>query len=183
MHFQEIKALKSDRVVNLHRFGNGYMINVRCEGDGAEAVMQYIHSTIPEAQFREQSYRQLVWHIQPDVLPISVLFQRMEAARVSTAMEDYSISQTTLDDVFIRFANLQRDSHNEMNTNHQGKFQSNNETTSIPILCNCFFFCFLVVIVDLEFIDLTTPLRRRSHSLLNYEAIDPAVHHEPTTSL
>ena len=143
MHFQEIKALKSDRVVNLHRFGNGYMINVRCEGDGAEAVMQYIHSTIPEAQFREQSYRQLVWHIQPDVLPISVLFQRMEAARVSTAMEDYSISQTTLDDVFIRFANLQRDSHNEMNTNHQGKFQSNNETTSIPILCNCFF-CFVL---------------------------------------
>lgn len=39
------------------------------------------------------------------------------------------------------------------------------------------------MILDLEFIDLTAPLRRRSHSLLNYEAIDPAVHREPTTSL
>ena len=97
------------------------MINVRCEGDGIESVMQCVQSTIPEARFREQSYRQLVWHVAPDALPISVLFQRMEAARAATAMEDYSISQTTLDDVFIRFANLQRETHNELNTNHQGK--------------------------------------------------------------
>jgi len=138
-----------------NRFGNGYMINVRCENDGIDGVMQYIQSTIPEARFRDQSYRQLVWHVQPDALSISALFQRMEAARTSTAMEDYSISQTTLDDVFIRFANLQRESPNEINTNHQ----------------------------DLEFIDLTAPLRRRSQGALNYEAIDPAVYREPTTSL
>ena len=99
------------------------MINVRCENDGIDGVMQYIQSTIPEARFRDQSYRQLVWHVQPDALSISALFQRMEAARTSTAMEDYSISQTTLDDVFIRFANLQRESPNEINTNHQGEIQ------------------------------------------------------------
>lgn len=109
------------------------MINVRCEVNTAGEILQSVQRTIPEARLREQRPRQLVWHVPPNVLPISALFGRMEAVRKTTNMVllgslmqlfyprealylhilkfqvDYSITQTTLDDVFVRFARLQRE--------------------------------------------------------------------------
>ncbi len=49
-------------------------------------VLQHVQSLIPEARLRERRSRQLIWHIQPNVLQISTLFQRMETARAATNM-------------------------------------------------------------------------------------------------
>ncbi|KAK4029566.1 hypothetical protein OUZ56_022545 [Daphnia magna] len=92
-----------------NKFGDGYMINVRCEVETISEVLQCVESLIPEARLRERRSRQLIWHVQPNLLQISTLFQRMEDARTATPMVDYSITQTTLDDVFVRFARLQRE--------------------------------------------------------------------------
>ena len=107
-------------ILSAYRFGNGYMINVRCEKDTAQEVVQCIQSTIPEARLQEQRHRQLVWHVLPNVLSISAMFHRMEAARASAPIVDYSICQTTLDDVFIRFASLQCETNDETITNQPG---------------------------------------------------------------
>ena len=68
------------------RFGNGYMISARCEIECVSDVLQSVQSVIPEARLRERRSRQLIWHIQPNVLSISSLFNKMEAARAATQM-------------------------------------------------------------------------------------------------
>lgn len=68
------------------RFGDGYMINVRCEIETVEEVLQSVRRFIPEATLREQRPRQLILHIKPNVLPISDLFSRMESARSESNM-------------------------------------------------------------------------------------------------
>ena len=70
----------------IHRFGNGYMINVRCDLESSGEVMQSVESLIPEARLRERRPRQLIWHVQPNTLQISTLFKRMEEARTATPM-------------------------------------------------------------------------------------------------
>ncbi|XP_046463654.1 ATP-binding cassette sub-family A member 7-like isoform X2 [Daphnia pulex] len=102
-----------------NRFGNGYMISARCEMEYVSDVLQSVQSVIPEARLRERRSRQLIWHIQPNVLSIASLFNRMEAARAATQMVDYSITQTTLDDVFLRFARLQRETNEESDDNNE----------------------------------------------------------------
>lgn len=62
------------------------MINVRCEVETVGEVKHCVESAIPEAQLREQRSRQLIWHVPPNTLPISVLFGKMEAARAVTPM-------------------------------------------------------------------------------------------------
>jgi ATP-binding cassette subfamily A (ABC1) protein 1 len=62
------------------------MINVRCEVETVSEVLQRVESLIPEAQLRERRSRQLIWHVKPNLLQISTLFQRMEAARKVTPM-------------------------------------------------------------------------------------------------
>lgn len=62
------------------------MINVRCEVETMGEVLQSVQSLIPEARLRERRSRQLIWHVQPNILQISALFQRMERARAATPM-------------------------------------------------------------------------------------------------
>jgi ATP-binding cassette subfamily A (ABC1) protein 1 len=62
------------------------MISARCEIECVSDVLQSVQSAIPEARLRERRSRQLIWHIQPNVLSISSLFNKMEAARAATQM-------------------------------------------------------------------------------------------------
>jgi hypothetical protein len=78
-------------VQNRFRFGNGYMISARCEMEYVSDVLQSVQSVIPEARLRERRSRQLIWHIQPNVLSIASLFNRMEAARAATQMVSHSL--------------------------------------------------------------------------------------------
>ena len=51
--------------------------------------MQSVQAAIPEARLREQRPRQLIWHVKPNTLPISVLFNKMEEARTTSNMVKY----------------------------------------------------------------------------------------------
>ena len=67
----------------IRSFGEGYMINVRCEVESAVEVLQSVQSAIPEAALQERRPRQLIWNIKLNVLPISELFKRMETIRMN----------------------------------------------------------------------------------------------------
>lgn len=62
------------------------MINVRCEIESVNDVLQYVQTAIPEARLRERRSRQLIWHIQSNALSISTMFNRMEAARTAISI-------------------------------------------------------------------------------------------------
>lgn len=64
-------------------FGEGYMINVRCEVESAVEVLQSVQSAIPEAALQERRPRQLILNIKLNILPISELFKRMETIRMN----------------------------------------------------------------------------------------------------
>lgn len=76
------------------------MINVRCDVETRVEVLQSVQTAIPEATLREQRPRQLVWHIKPDILPISTLFSRMETARAMTNMVRIIFLVPELQDTF-----------------------------------------------------------------------------------
>ena len=75
------------------------------------AAHTYAHTrTHTHTHTQEEHYNTLVYQLPPTGLQLSKVFELMEVARESLdTLEDYSVSQTTLDDVFIHFANQQRE--------------------------------------------------------------------------
>ncbi|OWF35545.1 ATP-binding cassette sub-family A member 1 [Mizuhopecten yessoensis] len=93
------------------RFGNGYIVIVRIAGDrpDLDIVDSFITETFPSANLRERHHNMLQYQLGSEV-PLSHIFSEIEAVRESFNIEDYSVSQTTLDQVFINFAKMQTDS-------------------------------------------------------------------------
>ncbi|KAK3793768.1 hypothetical protein RRG08_043414 [Elysia crispata] len=100
-----------------NRFGNGYTINLRVGGMNPDLtnIQQFISSSLPYAKLVEQHYNMLQYQLGKDNLSLSKLFWTMEKAKALYGVEDYSVSQTTLEQVFISFAKNQRKS-NQMST-------------------------------------------------------------------
>uniref|UniRef100_A0A2C9L2Z3 ABCA1-4-like C-terminal R2 regulatory domain-containing protein n=1 Tax=Biomphalaria glabrata TaxID=6526 RepID=A0A2C9L2Z3_BIOGL len=72
-------------------------------------IMEFISSTFPTAKLREKHHNMLQYQLPTDNLSLSRLFEAMELAKRDFHVEDYSVSQTTLDQVFINFAKKQTD--------------------------------------------------------------------------
>ena len=56
---------------------------------------------------QEEHLSTLVYQLPPTGLKLSEVFRILEGGREHLDISDYSLSQTTLDDVFIHFASLQ----------------------------------------------------------------------------
>ncbi|KAH9491699.1 ATP-binding cassette sub- A member 1 [Bulinus truncatus] len=112
-------------------------------------VMQFISSTFPTAKLREKHHNMLQYQLATDSLSLSKLFEAMEVAKRDFNVEDYSVSQTTLDQVFINFAKKQtdlldeelgdnlQDAENDMNENNDGDnisamFSVDSASTGLP---------------------------------------------------
>ncbi|KAG8226834.1 hypothetical protein J437_LFUL007088 [Ladona fulva] len=111
------------------KFGSGYTLIVHCKGEqGAESVAEQLSARLPPgAIIREAHHNRLRFQLprgtctasqgsdaqDESMTPIrlSAVFRAMEDAREEGLVEDYSIMQTTLEEVFIRFANEQKDAN------------------------------------------------------------------------
>lgn len=92
------------------RFGEGYMIVIRCQTKSLTAIMEYMSDTFPEALLTEHHHNVLQYQINSGCeFSLANVFSCLESIRESHNIEDYSVSQTTLDQVFINFAKLQTD--------------------------------------------------------------------------
>ncbi|XP_063062860.1 retinal-specific phospholipid-transporting ATPase ABCA4-like [Engraulis encrasicolus] len=99
-----------------YKFGDGYVVTmkIRAAKEGvrpnlnlAEAFME---STFPGCVQKEKHYNTLQYEIATSSL--ARIFQLMLANKERLHIEDYSVSQTTLDQVFVNFAKLQcREEH------------------------------------------------------------------------
>ncbi|KAG7281475.1 hypothetical protein CRUP_012418 [Coryphaenoides rupestris] len=79
-----------------NRFGDGYMITVRTKTSSSVKEVERHHTKV---QFQLQS----------DRLSLAQVFSKMEQVVEVLGIEDYSVSQTTLDNVFVNFAKKQSD--------------------------------------------------------------------------
>ncbi|XP_045158186.2 phospholipid-transporting ATPase ABCA1-like isoform X2 [Mercenaria mercenaria] len=93
-----------------NRFGDGYTVIIRVSGEEPEMdpVMDFFNSEFPKSVLKEKHHNMLQYQLGSDI-QLSVLFGQIEAVRDKLNIEDYSVSQTTLDQVFINFAKLQSD--------------------------------------------------------------------------
>ncbi|KAK3933415.1 Phospholipid-transporting ATPase ABCA1, partial [Frankliniella fusca] len=91
-----------------HKYGSGYLAVVRCTGPGrVDEASELLQRRLPGATVVEAHLHQMKLQLPPQ-LPLVDIFRALDEARRAGCVEDYSVSQTTLEDVFMRFARAQR---------------------------------------------------------------------------
>ncbi|XP_052398366.1 retinal-specific phospholipid-transporting ATPase ABCA4-like [Carassius gibelio] len=94
-----------------YKFGDGYVVTMKIRAAKAGTVPDlnraeaFMESTFPGCIQREKHYNTLQYEIASSSL--AKIFQLVLANKEMLNIEDYSVSQTTLDQVFVNFANQQ----------------------------------------------------------------------------
>ncbi|XP_056020266.1 phospholipid-transporting ATPase ABCA1-like isoform X2 [Ostrea edulis] len=93
-----------------NRFGDGYTIIVRVAGENPDmaGVEEFITTTFRGSELLEAHHNMLQYQLKSRV-KLSYIFGQLEKVKSRLNIEDYSVSQTTLDQVFINFAKDQTD--------------------------------------------------------------------------
>merc|ERR1711957_40250 len=85
------------------KYGEGYMVSVRVDQHFQSELIKQIQTDFPSALVKEQRNSHLLIQIG-NVPSLKNLFQLFQKHKQTNNISDYSISQTTMDDVFISFA-------------------------------------------------------------------------------
>eukprot|EP00794_Sanderia_malayensis_P015936 gene15936-17537_t len=96
-----------------NKFGEGYIIIIRLKGNlpDLRPLTSYLKEHLPDAVLKETQHNMLQYQIHASSrVTLSDIFGCMDDAQSQFDVEDYSVSQTTLENVFINFAKLQKDS-------------------------------------------------------------------------
>ncbi len=95
------------------KFGNGYKLAVRLDSEKyAENLFQFMHLNFPFSLIQE-SHKNLFEYILPfETTKLSDIFGKIEKNRSNLNIKDYSVNQTTLDQIFVNFAKTQNDEDN-----------------------------------------------------------------------
>ncbi|XP_008275380.1 retinal-specific ATP-binding cassette transporter-like [Stegastes partitus] len=94
-----------------YKFGDGYVVTMKIKAARAglspelEPVESFMESSFPGCVQREKHYNTLQYEIASSSL--ARIFQLVVANKDRLSIEDYSVSQTTLDQVFVNFAKQQ----------------------------------------------------------------------------
>ncbi|MGH0132671.1 UNVERIFIED_CONTAM: hypothetical protein FKN15_050037 [Acipenser sinensis] len=98
-------------VLTSHRFGDGYVVTMKIKAakPGAppdlNSAESFIAANFPGCVQREKHYNTLQYQIPSSSL--AKIFQLIVSNKEKLKIEDYSVSQTTLDQVFVNFAKQQ----------------------------------------------------------------------------
>ncbi|CAF4160013.1 unnamed protein product, partial [Rotaria sp. Silwood2] len=99
------------------KFGHGYSILVRSDiNSDTKHVINYIKERITEADVKEEHNKMINFRVSTNV-PLYKLFSVLEKAReeLGNIIENYTVTQVTLDDVFVNFAKLQEENQSSEN--------------------------------------------------------------------
>ncbi|XP_024118032.1 retinal-specific phospholipid-transporting ATPase ABCA4 [Oryzias melastigma] len=94
-----------------YKFGDGYIVTMKVKAAKAgwppelEPVETFMETSFPGCVQRERHYNTLQYEIASSSL--ARIFQLVVANKDRLSIEDYSVSQTTLDQVFVNFAKQQ----------------------------------------------------------------------------
>uniref|UniRef100_A0A671MCW9 P-type phospholipid transporter n=1 Tax=Sinocyclocheilus anshuiensis TaxID=1608454 RepID=A0A671MCW9_9TELE len=98
-----------------NRFGDGYTIILRVAGPDPDLqpVMKFIESELPGSTLKEKHRNMLQYQLPSSLTSLAHIFSILAKNKEFLRIEDYSVSQTTLDQVFVNFAKDQSDDHSE----------------------------------------------------------------------
>ena len=99
----------------MFRFGDGYTILVRINIDvNRQILIEYIQKLLPDIIIKEEHNKMIHFRVSTNI-HLYKIFGILEKARddLKDFIEDYTVSQVTLDDVFVNFAKIQQDKEPE----------------------------------------------------------------------
>ncbi|XP_041074940.1 phospholipid-transporting ATPase ABCA1-like [Polyodon spathula] len=105
-----------------NRFGDGYTIILRVAGPNPnlKPVMEFIECELPGSVLKEKHRNMLQYQLPSSLSSLARLFSILSKNKSQLRIEDYSVSQTTLDQVFVNFAKDQSDEdHSKDNSVHR----------------------------------------------------------------
>uniref|UniRef100_UPI00398ECFE0 phospholipid-transporting ATPase ABCA1-like isoform X2 n=1 Tax=Pristiophorus japonicus TaxID=55135 RepID=UPI00398ECFE0 len=88
------------------RFGDGYTIILRMDSSTPDLppVEEFIVRTFPGCVLKEKHHSMLQYQIPTGCCSLAKIFSALTTNKENLKIEDYSVSQTTLDQVFVNFA-------------------------------------------------------------------------------
>ncbi|KAM8795014.1 LOW QUALITY PROTEIN: phospholipid-transporting ATPase ABCA7 [Eudromia elegans] len=92
-----------------NRFGDGYTVVVRAGGRGPAPVERALRCQLPGLVLQERHGALLRCRLPAAAASLATVFSVLAAQRGPCGIQDYSVSQTTLDQVFVQFAKEQSD--------------------------------------------------------------------------
>ncbi|NXN15215.1 ABCA2 protein, partial [Indicator maculatus] len=108
-----------------NRFGDGYMITVRTKSSlNVKEVVRFFNRNFPDAVLKERHHTKAQYQLKSDQISLAQVFSKMEQVVDVLGIEDYSVSQTTLDNVFVNFAKKQSDNLEQQETSPSCTLQS-----------------------------------------------------------
>ncbi|XP_017165744.1 ATP-binding cassette sub-family A member 1 isoform X4 [Poecilia reticulata] len=92
-----------------NRFGDGYTVIVRVGGSppALRPVEDFVRLTFPDSVLKEKHHNTLQYQLPYTQGALASIFSQFTINQGRLAVEDYSVSQTTLDQVFVNFARHQ----------------------------------------------------------------------------
>jgi len=101
------------------RFSDGYTLTIKLkrsadtetpeqQQERIEKLKTFISQTFPQSVLKDQHENLINYEIKTRVIKWSEMFGVMERAKVEYEIEDYSVGQATLEQLFIGFARMQR---------------------------------------------------------------------------
>ncbi|CAI5799096.1 phospholipid-transporting ATPase ABCA7 [Podarcis lilfordi] len=92
-----------------NKFGDGYTIVLRVSSADLGPVEKFIRDSFPGIILKEKHHCTLQYQLPSRSCSLANIFGILSAHRTTYHIEDYSVSQTTLDQVFVHFAKDQSD--------------------------------------------------------------------------
>ncbi|KAG9340457.1 hypothetical protein JZ751_021570 [Albula glossodonta] len=93
------------------KFGSGYTLLAKVQSELEEMDLQlfkdFIESTFPGSLLKDEHQGMVHYHLTDKTLTWAQVFGTMEAAKEKYGIEDYSVSQISLEQVFLSFAQFQ----------------------------------------------------------------------------
>ncbi|XP_033630935.1 ATP-binding cassette sub-family A member 3-like [Asterias rubens] len=93
-----------------YRFGQGYTVLAKAQhGETLSNFKLLMEEMFPGSKLKDEHQGMVHYHITNTQLTWAQVFGAMERAKTSCGIKDYSVSQTTLEQVFLNFARMQRE--------------------------------------------------------------------------
>eukprot|EP00794_Sanderia_malayensis_P008047 gene8047-8909_t len=89
------------------KYGDGYTITVRAKLEELTSVDNFMKANFPSSVLKDQHHYMLEYQAPSLNLLLSEVFAKLEILRSTNTITDYSVTQTTLDQIFVNFARKQ----------------------------------------------------------------------------
>jgi hypothetical protein len=89
------------------RYGRGYSLFIKATPEKLDAIHLFVREVYPAAKLLREVWGSLEFEIPQDQVNLPALFETIENRREALDITDYSVSQTSLEQVFLRFAQEQ----------------------------------------------------------------------------